>query len=87
MYDPVTAENLEVGMQLCGLGKVTKLTTCMDGNGRERTRVWFECGRNLFFPPSRKLYAKIQKKDERKNPWTLQSDNPIYQRILRGLRQ
>lgn len=86
MYETVTAENLEVGMQLCGLGKVKKLGVGTDGWGQEQTRVWFEGGRNLFFPPSRKLYARIQKK-QKKNPWTLHSDSPILQRILKGLRR
>jgi hypothetical protein len=85
MYETITAENLEVGMQICGLGKVKKLTVATDGWGREQARVWFEGGKNLFFAPNRKLYAKIQKKQ--KHPWTLRSDNPTLQQILRGLRR
>ena len=87
MYETVTAENLEVGMQLCGLGKVKRIAVSMNGFGQERTRVWFEGGRNLFFQPSRKLYARIQKKQKQKNPWTLHSENPTLQRILRALRR
>jgi len=84
MYETVKAEQLEAGMELCGLGRLTKVTAWVDRHGRERLRLWFDGGRNVISKPSRRFYARIKSK---KSEPVILPGNPDYMQILRGLRK
>lgn len=84
MYETVKAERLEAGMDLCGLGKLVKVTAWMDTFGNERLRLWFGGGKSVISKPSRKFYARIMGKTT--SPVIL-TENHKYLQILRGLRR
>lgn len=84
MYETVKANQLEAGMELCGLGELVKVTAWIDGFGKERLRLWFRGGKNVIAKPSRTFYARIKSK---KSGPVILTDTPEYLQILRSLRK